>query len=259
MKHETKPTDVGMNRTGIGTSPFAAKRTKEEARQGIAQPSFDNVLIESERTAYSQEAEPVGTMPPPVSLKGVAKTAVKMVKGDKATVLLDLLGERLAFERTGTRLYEALLAKVKAADPHPGGPSVEDVLEIRDDELTHVVLLHLAIERMGADPTVLTPCADVTAVASSGLLKAVTDPRTTLTQALKAILIAELTDGDGWTFLADLAEGMGEQDLASECRDALLKEEEHLARVRTWVQAAVEGEAGLDKAPLAPEPAPAAP
>lgn len=31
------------------------------------------------------------------------------VKGDSPTILLDKLGERLAFKRTGTRLYDALI------------------------------------------------------------------------------------------------------------------------------------------------------
>ena len=59
-------------------------------------------------------------MPVPGNLKGAAKAAVKALKGEKAAVFLDKLGERLAFERTGVRLYEAVLAKVPAARSSKG-------------------------------------------------------------------------------------------------------------------------------------------
>ena len=36
---------------------------------------------------------------------------------------MDKIGERLAFERTGTRLYEALVSKHEAFGSFPGGPS----------------------------------------------------------------------------------------------------------------------------------------
>jgi hypothetical protein len=48
-------------------------------------------------------------VPPPTSMKGMAKSALQALKGEKATVLIDKLAERLAFERTGTRLYETLI------------------------------------------------------------------------------------------------------------------------------------------------------
>ena len=39
------------------------------------------------------------------------KTALNKLTGVSPEMLIDKLGERLAFERTGVRLYEALLAK----------------------------------------------------------------------------------------------------------------------------------------------------
>ena len=62
-------------------------------------------------------------MPPPTSLKGVAKTAVDMLKGSKPTVFIDKLGERAAFERTGTRLYQGALAKFDVLGSWDGGPT----------------------------------------------------------------------------------------------------------------------------------------
>src|SRR5581483_4854330 len=115
-----------------------------------------------------------------------------------------------------------------------GGPRRDDVERIRDDELSHFFIVKQAIESLGGDPTVVTPCADSIAVASSGMVKVLSDPRTTLNQALKAILAAELLDNDSWAVLAELADGMCHHEMATSFRRALATEEQHLARVRGW-------------------------
>jgi hypothetical protein len=252
---EKKPTDIGTNRTGIATSPIDSQRLIAAANEAAPSSAGDATLISAVRVEYERDSEPVGTLPPPVTLKGVAKTVVRAVKGEDANVLIDKLGERLAFELGGTRLYEALIAKLAAANPRPGGPTREALEEIRDEELAHAGLLMRAIERVGADPTALTPCADVTGVLADGLVKVLTDPRTTLTQCLDAILTAELTDNAGWELLADLAAGLEQDELAEECRLALAEEAEHLARVRGWLSSSVLGQAGLaEEAEAAAEP-----
>lgn len=257
MSKPTKPTDTGMNRTGIGTAPAEAKKTIEGAQQGVPVAAADSTPIEALRTELSRQVDPVGTVPPPASLKGLVKTAAEMLKGNKPTVLLDLIGERLAFERTGTRLYEALLSKFEAGDPHPSGPTRAELEQIRDDEHAHFMLLKESMERLGADPTAVTPCADIAAVASLGLLQVVTDPRVTLTEALKAVHIAELTDNDAWMALSDLAEQLGHDELAQEFRRALAEEEEHLRLVRSWVTASIEGQAGVEQGAGEPLQSPA--
>jgi rubrerythrin len=246
MSNPRKPNDMGTNRTGIGTSPIDSKDIIREARKATDQPRVDGRDLLKERLALSRQVAPVGSMPPPASMKGVAKSAIDAVKGKHPTVFLDLLGERLAFERTGTRLYDALLAKYDAADPAPTGPSRTELEQMREEELEHFALLKKAMETLGADPTAITPSADITAVMSMGLVQTLTDPRVTLTEALKAILLAELADNDGWLVLADVAERLGHTDLASEFQRALAEEEEHLARVRSWVTSAIEGQAGLE-------------
>jgi len=135
---------------------------------------------------------------------------------------------------------------------HEGGPTREEIEEIREDELQHFLLLKEAMESLGGDPTAMTPCADVAAVASSGILKVLADARTTLTQCLDAILIAELADNDAWLALADLADGLGMNELGKRFREALAEEEEHLARVRGWINGALLGQVGI--APTRPQP-----
>ena len=242
-----KPTDTGMNRTGAAMSPIDSVKTAEGAEARGPSPGLDEVeSISDVRISWSNEADPVGTMPPPANLKGAVQTAANALKGEKLPVFLDLLAERLAFERTGTRLYEALMAKHAASDPHPGGPTARDLRIIRDEEHFHYVLLASAMETMGGDPTAMTPSADISAVASMGLLQVLTDPRTTLTEALKAILIAELTDNDAWVSLIEFARALGQDELASRFTTSLAEEAQHLLKVRTWLKNMIGGQLGVD-------------
>jgi rubrerythrin len=249
-----KPTDTGMNRTGMATSPIDSARLVEAAKQAEPAMRMDGMAIETERIAFAREADPLGTVPPPASLKGVAKTILEKLQRHKPTVFIDKLGERLAFERTGTRLYDALLAKLAAASVHQGGPTREELERIRDEENRHVILVREAIEQLGADPTAMTPCADLVGVAGLGWVQALTDPRTTLTQGLDIILMAELADNDSWSLLIELAEGLGFSDLASQFREALVREEEHLVNVRAWLSTAVLGQSGVAPTPERTQP-----
>jgi hypothetical protein len=245
MNNPIQPTDPGRNRTGIATSPAHTKELIAGTKEAILSPRFDMEELTSLRVEFSHVAPPVGTMPPPATLTGAAKAAVKVISGKHPMVFLDLLGERLAFERTGTRLYDALLVKVGTADEHDGGPSAKEVALIRDDELKHFLLLKETLESLGGDSTAITPSGDIAAVASKGLIEVLTDPRSTLSECLKTILIAELADNDSWAVLADLAERLGHDEWAERFRDALITEEEHLTRVRSWVKASIDRMAGV--------------
>jgi rubrerythrin len=253
-KHEkpsTKPTDMGSNRTGIATSPVLAEAAEQGAADACPDPAPDGEEMSKARADFARGAPPVGTMSPPASMKGAAKAVAEAIKGNSALAFLDLLGERLAFERTGTRLYDALLVKLEGADARPTGPTREQLEEIRDDETRHFGLLRDAIETLGGDPTVVTPSADVVGVAGSGWVQALTDPRTTLTEALKVVLAAELTDNDGWETLVEVAAGLEQEELAAQFREAAADEEDHLTRVRAWVMLAVAAQTGIEPPPMA--------
>jgi rubrerythrin len=245
---DTDPTEIGPNRTGILASPIDSKKTIEGARAGISPElvSTEPTAIHAYRLQASKEVGPVGTMPPPGTLKGAAKTALKALQGESANVLIDKMAARLAFERSGTRLYDAALVKLEAADPHAGGPTRMELERIRDQEMAHAALLVQCMEKLGADPTAMTPSADIQAVATSGVLQVATDPRTTLTQTLEALLIAELADNDSWLLLVDLTERMGQAEMAAQFQRALEEEDEHLTKVRAWLTAAVTGQAGFE-------------
>jgi rubrerythrin len=252
-KSSKNPTDVGLNRTGIAMSPIDSAKTIAGAKDANTGDGTDGRAFEAERLYWATQAGPVGTMPPPASLKGAIKTAIEAAEGHKATVFLDKLGERLAYERTGVRLYDALLVKLEAADVHPGGPTRAELEQIREDELRHFALLREAIEHIGADPTSITPCADIIGVAGLGWVQVLSDPRTTLSQCLDIMLVVELGDNDAWLLLSELADSLGFDGLARKFRTALAEEEEHLAQVRTWVTRAVLGQAGATPTPRQPD------
>jgi bacterioferritin (cytochrome b1) len=224
--------DLEGNRTGIQTAPELAQELIEGA--AAAEPSSEGGPgdIAEYRVDYIKEGFPVGSLP---TLPASAEASADEETAGMA-VLLDKLSERLAFERTGTRLYDALINKCEVLGESSPGPTVAQLQEIREDELRHFQLLNRAITTLGGDPTVQSPCADTVQVASLGLLQVLTDPRTSVPQCLQAILTAELTDNDGWQMLVNLAGELGHAAMATEFQTALANEETHLASVRGWLE-----------------------
>ncbi len=233
---------MGKNQTGTASSEGRCEAMTSGMERFAPTSHGAGSAAGTVRVAYAKEGSAdgqrgVGSVPPPAELKGIAKTALKAARGDKPTLLMDKLGERLAFERTGTRLYEALVSKHEAYGSYDGGPSRRDILDIMNEEHEHFLLLEQTIEEMSGDPTAVTPSADVAATAAEGVMRVVTDPRTTLVQSLEAILIAELTDNDSWASLIELARDGGESEVAQRFEAARRTEEEHLYKVRSWLQA----------------------
>lgn len=250
---KTDATDMGMNKTGIQTSPLHSKALIEAAQSSIPSSPGDAMQIAAVRVELAEISEPVGKVPPPARLKGMATTAMTALKGEKANVLLDKIGARLAFERTGVRLYEALLSKYDAFGSFTGGPTREELMEIRAEELRHFGMLAQALEKLGADPTAMTPGADVEGTMSLGFPQVLTDPRTRLPECLRAIVAVELVDNDSWELLARLARAFGQEELASKFEGALAKEALHLSKVKGWLESAVQLESGAELAPASVE------
>jgi hypothetical protein len=225
-------TDSGMNRTGMRVSPELGQELIDAALRAKPSAPGNDQGLAAIRIEYGRQAEPLGSVPV------LQQEAAEEAEADEPgmAILTDKLGERLAFERSGVRLYQALLSKLESEGPLPGGPTVQELLHIQEEELAHFELVQSAIEGLGGDPTAVTPSADVTSVASSGLPQVLTDPRTTLRQCLDVILVAELTDNDGWQLLIKLCEEAGEDVLASKFQDALAAEAEHLENVRRWIE-----------------------
>jgi len=228
--------EVLFNRTGLMVNPEMSAEMIQAAKNIETSPG-DIMELAAERADYISEGIPIGSYPPIIDGEDAAES-------EKLAVLLDKLGERLAFERQGTRLYQTFIQKLEAmpADDE-NAPSADELRHICDEELEHFRLLQRAITDLGGDATAMTPSADVAGVISHGVLQVACDPRTTIAQTLQAALTAELADNDGWQMLQQLAAELGHADLEKQCEKAFEQEQEHLQNVRSWLANMTLGEA----------------
>src|SRR3569833_2233443 len=224
--------ETGMNRTGARMSPALSEEMEKGAEEGGYTSPGDEHALEQIR-GDGQPRPPMGSPPAPV--KGIALAVLEAVKGIMAAVLLDMLGERLAFVRTGTRLYEGLLTKFDVFGTWEGGPTRDELQMFHDEEMAHYRLACEAIEKMGGDPTAITPSADMVGVTSEGIVKVVADARSNLAESLEAVMVAELADNEGWEMLIGLTRSFGQDELAERFERALEEEQTHLVSVRRWL------------------------
>lgn len=222
----------GDNRTGIASAPRQSEELLQATRETARTSGGDTDAHAELRLSYAREADPLGSVPE-LTKKKSAKTQDRSAV--RAQVLVDRLAERLAFERTGTRLYEALLVKHAAYAEQLAGVPAERLEQFHAEEAAHFRLLTEALQTLGADPSAQTPAADLVGVQGMGLVQAMTEPRTNFVQALNTILVAELADNDGWQALIGLARQAGFDEMAERFMEALEQEEEHLRQVRAWL------------------------
>src|SRR5688500_3542974 len=130
-----KTTEVGVNRSGMQVAPDGGEKMLENIQLTKPRRGDERELAKI-RTEYARDADPVGTLPDPAASGVMA-------------VLMDKLGARLAFERAGTRLYDALMAKCQAAPS--GEPPLKELQHIREEEATHFALVGAAIQSLGGD------------------------------------------------------------------------------------------------------------
>jgi hypothetical protein len=224
-----------MNRTGIATSPRHGSRMKEGAGSTVPTASGDVEICSLIRKDYAQRHDSVGSVPVPTTVRGLSQAVIQRLRGGRLEVLLDKLGERLACERTSIRLYDLLLTKCEARPDESARVPLDLLRTFRTDELHHRAMLAGFIESLGADPTALTPSADVIGVATQGLLQVLADPRTSVAQALVAMQLAELGDNDGWALLIRLAEDFSLSDMTNAFERAYVVEQRHLNELRDAV------------------------
>lgn len=222
------PKIAPLNRTGTrAAQPLLEEMldTEELVRCDTPAPGPTGTEM---RTECIEEAEPIGSR-------------TDAVMEPAKSMMLDSLGGRLAYERGGARLYEALIRKAEAIAHLQGlKDCLPDLRHIRDEEVEHAVLLKRVIQSLGGDPTLETPGADLEGVMSSGLFQVVHDPRTTMLECLRCAVVAELADIENWTALTAKADRFLSNELAGQVAEALAHELDHLALIRKWIQTAEE-------------------
>ncbi len=246
-----KTSELGMNKTGVDMAPIQSREMTDTENLAVADSSDGSSMLAWKRF-YLETSEPLGSVPMPGTVKGALKSTLKMATGHHPETFINKLGERLAFERQGVRIYEQLITKCSFAAEN-GMAAVDiplDTLrEFRQQEAEHFEMLVECFHQLGADPTAQTPDADASGVASMGLLKVIVDPRTSVSQSLEAMLSIELTDNAAWELLIKLAEDMSLPDMAKRFEHALHQEETHLVQVRQWYEESVraQGKMGASK------------
>lgn len=240
-----KSTHLGANKTGIDMSPLMSKDMMNNEGLYMGEKQADGEREAMER-AYLEEADALGSVPLPGTLKGAVKSTMKMATGKHPEEFINKLGERLAYERSGVRIYEKMIAKCehsRVGDQLDMRVPISRLREFRDQEAEHFHLLVECMEQLGADPTAQTPDADASAVAASGVMKVIMDPRTSISQSLEAMLTLELSDNAAWDILIKLADDMSLPDMADRFRHAHQQEETHLREVQQWYEKSVREQA----------------
>lgn len=227
------------NRTGSHLTEDRLEMMVQGTKEFAPSSSGSAQLIAKNRMSYAHDGDSVGTYPPPGNPSVFKDAADRAPNEQTMDLFMDKLGARLAFERSGTRLYEGMIAKVEALGSFDGGPTVQDLEHIREEELAHFHLLRDCIERLGGDPTAMTPAADVQATLGKGVSEVMGDPRIGVIPSLDALMTAELADHASWDSLIEIARKAGEPEIADQFEDALSEEEEHLEMVRGWMAASV--------------------
>ncbi len=154
----------------------------------------------------------------------------KLAKKNRARVI-DLLNERLVFERAGVKLYDTLLARLHVAPDVELRELVDHVQQHRDEEKEHEEWLEEQIRALGGDAHAITEHAVLVQAESEGVERVIRRDDS-IPHDFHALLTAELADNAGWELLVHLAGEFGDSKAKKEFRKRLHEEEEHLLFVR---------------------------
>lgn len=150
--------------------------------------------------------------------------------------VIDLLTARLLFERTGVKLYESIMAKLRANNEQGYDRMLGQLQEHRDQEKEHEEWLEEQIRALGGDADAMTEMAQLEARESSGIEDVILDGDNEVSHLFHALLTAELADNAGWDLLASLADEAGDRDAERAFKKRLHEEEEHLIFARKAVE-----------------------
>lgn len=151
--------------------------------------------------------------------------------------LIDVLAERLTFERGSVKLYDSAIGKIKASN----NPYVMRLLgefgEHRSQEQEHAEWLEQEIVRLGGDSEQKTDLSRVAESEAQGIAEIVSDGDANVSHVFRALLAAELVDNAGWELLLELADEADDTEARAQFKRRLHEEEDHLMLVRRVVEA----------------------
>lgn len=156
---------------------------------------------------------------------------MKQLAAKNRDKVIDVLNERLTFERAGVVLYDSILANMQRASSPEIARMIPVMQEHRDEEKEHEEWLEKQIRALGGDAHGKTELGELITQESAGVKKVVTGDKD-LVHQMHALLTAELVDNAGWELLLELADDADDPDARAEFRKRLHQEEEHLDFVR---------------------------
>lgn len=157
----------------------------------------------------------------------------KLARKNKAKVI-DVLAERLQFERSSVKLYDKVLERMRGSNEPRMAKMLEQMQEHRDQEKAHEEWLEDVIRSLGGDDKQLTEKAKLITEESKGIEQVIMhDPE--LPHLFHALLAAELVDNAGWDLLIELADEADDRVATKEFKKRLHEEEEHLILMREAV------------------------
>ena len=158
----------------------------------------------------------------------------KLTQFDK-TKLIDVLTERLAFERAGVKLYDRVLEVMRGTGDANVSRMVPEMEQHRGEEKEHEEWLEEQIRAVGGDAHGETDRSRLVTRESKGIEEVVMSDAS-LDHLLHALLAAELVDNAGWDLLAQIADEAGDRGAKREFKKRLHQEEDHLLFVRKAVE-----------------------
>ncbi len=160
---------------------------------------------------------------------------MQIEKGNGSQVL-DLLTERLAFERAGVKLYDRCLEVMRGtANDENVQRMIPEMQEHRDEEKEHEEWLEAQIRALGGDAHAETSKSRLVTRESKGIEEVVMSDAE-LPHLLHAMLAAELVDNAGWDLLAQVADEAGDGKAKRAFKQRLHEEEDHLLFIRKAVE-----------------------
>ncbi|HVV52486.1 MAG TPA: hypothetical protein VHO06_22660 [Polyangia bacterium] len=150
--------------------------------------------------------------------------------------VIDVLTERLTFERSGVRLYDRIIERMRASNEAAVAKMLDQMIEHRDQEKEHEEWLEEQIRSLGGDAHAQTEKGRLVETESQGIEKVIFDDRSALPELFHALLAAELVDNAGWDLLVQLADDADDNKAKRAFKKRLHEEEEHLLFVRRAVE-----------------------
>jgi bacterioferritin (cytochrome b1) len=159
----------------------------------------------------------------------------KLVQRNRDKVV-DMLNERLTFERSTVRLYDKIIEEMRNSKEPQIARMIDTMQEYRDQEKEHEEWLEEQIRACGADPHAETDHSRLIKTESKGVEEVILKGDGQIPHLFHALLAGELVDNAGWDLLVEIADEADDSKAKREFKKRLHEEEEHLDFMRRAVE-----------------------